>query len=182
MMGTRERILEVAAALFAERGYAATSVRDIAAELGIANPSLYHHFKSKSDLLIELLKEPLRRVEIVLAEAEQLTGEARTRRILEGFLESLEVHSGIVLTVSRDTTEIPESLRQVALDMRPYITALMAEATANDNRDLRIMMAIGAVDGVVKGLTMNPKSGARFVEEFRNQRNFIIDTILKILR
>jgi AcrR family transcriptional regulator len=181
-MGTRERILEVAAALFAERGYAATSVRDIAAELGIANPSLYHHFKSKSDLLLELLKEPLRRMEMVLAEAEQLTGEARTRRILEGFLESLEVHSGIVLTVSRDTNEIPESLRQVALEMRPHITSLLAEATAEDDRDLRIMMAIGAVDGVVKRLTMGSEDEAGFVEQFQKQRSFIIDTILKILR
>lgn len=181
-MKTRERILEVAAALFAERGYAATSVRDIAAELGIANPSLYYHFKSKSDLLIELLKEPLQRVELAIAEAELLSGEARTRRILEGFLESLEVHSGILLTLSRDTNEIPEIHRQAALDRQPYITSLLAEATAEDNRDLRIMMAIGAVDGIVKGLTTTSATSAAFVEQFRNQRTFIIDTILKILR
>ena len=94
---TRQRILEVAARLFMERGYAGTSVRDIAAELGIANPSLYYHFKSKGDLLAELLSEPLERVEAAVREAEKLSGDARIRRIIGGLLAALEVHSGVAL-------------------------------------------------------------------------------------
>lgn len=84
-LDTRERILEVAARLFVERGYAGTSVRDIAKELGIANPSLYYHFKSKEEMLAELLAEPLGRVERAVEEAEGLSGDARTRRIIGGF-------------------------------------------------------------------------------------------------
>jgi AcrR family transcriptional regulator len=45
--GTRQRILEVAAGLFAERGFDGATIRDISSKLGIANPSLYYHFKSK---------------------------------------------------------------------------------------------------------------------------------------
>lgn len=51
----REKIIEAAAELFARQGYAATSTRDIAAHVGIRQPSLYHHFKLKSDILRELL-------------------------------------------------------------------------------------------------------------------------------
>lgn len=179
---TRERILEVASRLFAERGYKGTSVRDIAAELGIANPSLYYHFKSKSDLLVELLKEPLRRVEIAVAEAEELSGDARTRRIIAGMLEALEVHSGIALTASRDYKEIPDTHRKIALQMQPYITELLVDATIEDNRKLRILMAIGAVEGVVKDLIVSSIDSETFVTEFRAQREHIIDLILKILR
>lgn len=97
-MEMRERILAVAGRLFAERGYDQTSVRDIAAELGIANPSLYHHFASKSELLGVLLREPLEHVHEAVLAAAQLEGEARTRCLLEGLLGALEVHSGIALT------------------------------------------------------------------------------------
>jgi AcrR family transcriptional regulator len=54
---TREVILEAAERLFAERGFAATSVRDIVAEAGISAPSLYHFFGSKEKLLVDLINE-----------------------------------------------------------------------------------------------------------------------------
>ncbi|WP_107676471.1 TetR/AcrR family transcriptional regulator [Agrobacterium sp. LAD9] len=45
-------ILEAAAALFAERGYAATSVRDIGEQVGLLGGSLYHYIKSKEALFV----------------------------------------------------------------------------------------------------------------------------------
>lgn len=55
--GTREVILEAAERLFAERGFAATSVRDIVGEAGTSAPSLYHFFGSKENLLVELIND-----------------------------------------------------------------------------------------------------------------------------
>ncbi|MEQ8516803.1 MAG: TetR/AcrR family transcriptional regulator [Chromatocurvus sp.] len=49
----RDDVLEAAAALFATKGYAATSIRDIAHEVGILSGSLYYHFASKEELLLE---------------------------------------------------------------------------------------------------------------------------------
>jgi len=57
---TRERILEAAAALFATRGFHGTSTRDIAREVGIQQPSLFHHFPTKQSILSELLEQDLR--------------------------------------------------------------------------------------------------------------------------
>jgi AcrR family transcriptional regulator len=51
----RARIVEVAIRHFAERGYSAARVEDIAAQLGIAKGSVFQHFKSK-DGLFELLR------------------------------------------------------------------------------------------------------------------------------
>jgi AcrR family transcriptional regulator len=89
---TRKRILSVAANLFAHKGYANTTVRDIAAGLGISNPSLYHHFPSKADILLELIAEPLACVERAVVAAMQLEGEARTRCIVGGLLDAIESH------------------------------------------------------------------------------------------
>jgi AcrR family transcriptional regulator len=59
---TRERILDVAERLFAERGLAGTAVRDIAREAGLTAPSLYNHFDGKQALYEAVLArgvEPL---------------------------------------------------------------------------------------------------------------------------
>lgn len=51
----REAAIVAAARLFAERGYQAVSIDDIGAAAGVAGPSLYHHFPSKSAILIAQL-------------------------------------------------------------------------------------------------------------------------------
>ena len=52
----RDQILAIAAELFAERGFAATTVREIADSAGILSGSLYHHFDSKESMVEELLR------------------------------------------------------------------------------------------------------------------------------
>ena len=51
----REELLRIAGALFAERGFKNTTVRDIADAAGILSGSLYHHFDSKESMVDELL-------------------------------------------------------------------------------------------------------------------------------
>jgi AcrR family transcriptional regulator len=52
----REEILAIAAELFAARGFATTTVRDIADGAGILSGSLYHHFDSKESMVDEILR------------------------------------------------------------------------------------------------------------------------------
>src|SRR6478609_7789077 len=52
----RDELLEIAAALFAEKGFKNTTVRDIADAAGILSGSLYHHFDSKESMVDEILQ------------------------------------------------------------------------------------------------------------------------------
>jgi len=54
--GSRERLLDAAESLFGERGYDATSIRDIAARSGDTLGTLSHHFRSKELLLTEVVR------------------------------------------------------------------------------------------------------------------------------
>jgi AcrR family transcriptional regulator len=51
MSARRTELNRIAARLFAERGYQGTSLADLAEQLGVQKPSLYHHIDSKEDLL-----------------------------------------------------------------------------------------------------------------------------------
>jgi AcrR family transcriptional regulator len=68
----RERILESAYELFAQRGVQAVGVDEVVRQSGVAKATLYHHFPSKDDLVVEFLK--LREQRWTLAWVE---GEAR---------------------------------------------------------------------------------------------------------
>lgn len=54
-LSTRDRILAAAMRLFAENGYSATSVRQIAQEVGLRESSLYNHFQNKDEILPETM-------------------------------------------------------------------------------------------------------------------------------
>ena len=56
-MGSRQRILLVAARLFRERGYHATTIRAISEPVGMLSGSLFHHFRSKHQILLEVMRE-----------------------------------------------------------------------------------------------------------------------------
>jgi TetR/AcrR family transcriptional regulator, cholesterol catabolism regulator len=81
----RDELLELAAAMIAERGLRATTVRDIADSAGILSGSLYHHFKSKEQMVEEVLKDFL----------DWLFG--RYLEILEGETNPLEQLKGLFM-------------------------------------------------------------------------------------
>jgi AcrR family transcriptional regulator len=57
--GTADRILDAAEDLFAEKGYSATSLGEVADRVGIRSPSLYNHFKNKEALYRAVLERLL---------------------------------------------------------------------------------------------------------------------------
>ena len=59
---TRQAILETATRLFMQKGFGQTSTRDIAKEIGITQPALYHHFSDKEVLFLSVMTEFSRKV------------------------------------------------------------------------------------------------------------------------
>jgi len=55
LTGTKKKIYDVALKLFAEKGYKATTVREIARNVGIQQSAIYNHFKNKEAILDEII-------------------------------------------------------------------------------------------------------------------------------
>lgn len=66
---SRDTLLEAACELFAERGYRATSMKDIAHALGVRAPSLYNHVSAKQDILYAIMDRAMDRAITALGAA-----------------------------------------------------------------------------------------------------------------
>ena len=83
---TKERIPIVALRLFAEKGYEATSMREIAEHLGITKPALYYHFDSKEAIVRELLHD-------LLGQVAELVSWARQQKVTPGLRRDVLLRS-----------------------------------------------------------------------------------------
>ncbi|WP_113703124.1 TetR/AcrR family transcriptional regulator [Nonomuraea lactucae] len=79
---TRTRIQEIALRLFTEQGYEATSLREIAEELGVTKAALYYHFKTKDDIVASLADVRMQEIEKLLAWIRTRPKTPETRREL----------------------------------------------------------------------------------------------------
>ena len=89
--GRRGQLLRESARLFREKGYDATSVRDIAAATGLQSGSWVYHFKTKQDILAAVMEEGLQqalaRIEAIAAQ--QLSPREQFRALLRTHLDTL---------------------------------------------------------------------------------------------
>lgn len=79
----RDRLLAAAARLFRQRGYAATTVREIGAEVGILSGSLFHHVRSKEEILFAVMER------VIAAMLADLTAELARAERAEARLRAL---------------------------------------------------------------------------------------------
>ena len=88
---TRERILDVAEGIFADRGFDGTTLRDVASRVGIRTPSLYNHFRSKEALYAAVLERVVEPVLELLSEIVQAGPDERpdSRDVVERVMELL---------------------------------------------------------------------------------------------
>jgi AcrR family transcriptional regulator len=90
-VNSRERLLETATELFAEKGYAGASVREIVEKAGVSKPVLYYYFKSKEGLFYAILEWAAGVQQNVLNEIFEAPG-----TVLERFIFLYRrVHAGI---------------------------------------------------------------------------------------
>jgi AcrR family transcriptional regulator len=123
-------VLRAAIELFNRKGYDATSIGDIAEELGITKSAVYHHVPSKDHLLAEALDEALRELEAAVSAAAAADGSAydRLRGVVRRSVAVLVEHQPAVTLLLR--VHGNSQTETTALDRRRRIDARLAVLVA----------------------------------------------------
>jgi TetR/AcrR family transcriptional regulator len=151
---TRERILDAAEEIFAERGFDGATLRDVAARVGLRNPSLYNHFDSKDALYAAVLERGVGPVMRVLSDF-VARGETDSAGVVRRMMEILADHPHLPRLVQHETLAGGQRLTPM---LREWIIPVldrgqeMARARAGDSwPDEQIPFLVLAVYHIVVG-------------------------------
>lgn len=154
---TRERILDVALALFNEQGYDSASLRDIAERLGMTKAALYYHFERKEDILLEL---HLRLHAIGNETLEQLANLSEAKQaeawpaIFDRFIDQIFENSDLFLLHVRNANALKvlannERHQAENEDVEERMRQLLSSREIPVAKRVRIAASIGAVTAVI---------------------------------
>ncbi len=117
----RGKLLRAAVELFREQGYERTTVRDLAAKIGIQSGSIFHHFRSKPEILHAVVEECIRitTARLQAAVAEHAQPGDQLRALIRSELESINGGDGDALSVTVfEWRSLPEQSQQELLVWR----------------------------------------------------------------
>ena len=129
-MGTRKRLLENGAALFATKGFHGVGVEELGDSVGLTGPSLYRHFRTKGALLAEMLISVSKALlegakEIV---AEDLAGEETLTELINRHIEFAISNPDLIRVQERDFSNLDQvDARQVRRLQRQYVELWVAQ-------------------------------------------------------
>ena len=144
---SREAVIRAAVRLCTARGYDATSMDNVASELGISKSALYHHISSKEEILELTVVQALSRLEAVaeeMAEADVSAGE-KVRGLLRGSIEVLcsDPKSVALLLRLRGNSEVERSAlerrRILTRSVIPLVAAAQEEGAIRSDVDASLL-------------------------------------------
>ena len=117
---SRERLLAVSARLFAEGGFEATSMRDIAGKAGMLAGSMYYHFPSKNDLIAAVYEAGVAEIGAAVDEAVESKHDPWTRleAACAAHLRSLLADSAHAAVMTADLRRLEPRLRRRLVTLR----------------------------------------------------------------
>ncbi|NDL57729.1 TetR/AcrR family transcriptional regulator [Phytoactinopolyspora mesophila] len=149
---TASRIREVALDLFSRNGYEKTSLREIAEVLGITKAAVYYHYRSKVDILDDLLRPIADEEEKILADASRIVLDS-----VEGRLGLIERYLDLVLKYRELTGYIVSDIvgasnsRMVPRLQRHdrQLMTLLSQGDLSLPEQVRTLAALGAVMAIL---------------------------------
>jgi AcrR family transcriptional regulator len=123
---TRSRLIETAFELFSGRGISATRTLEVARKAGVSHGTVFAHFPTKEQLIVEVIEEYGRRV--VERIHERVERGAPVRRVLQAHLEGLAEYESFYARLVIEGPSLPFEARTALLGIQSAISFHLAEA------------------------------------------------------
>ena len=140
----RQAIEEVASDLFRERGYAATSIRDIARALSVQGASLYAHVTSKEDVLWAIVDRAATRFEAAADRAEEDADTRRPGDPADAIAELVRAHIDVLTGDVDEAGVFVHEWRALGPERRAAILARRDAYESRFRRRIEAGIAVGA--------------------------------------
>jgi AcrR family transcriptional regulator len=140
----RQAIEDVASDLFRERGYAATSIRDIARALSVQGASLYAHVTSKEDVLWAIVDRAATRFEAAADRAEAEAEQQRPGDPAEAIAALVEAHVDVLTADVDEAGVFMNEWRSLGGERRSRILERRDAYQARFRRHVEAGMSVGA--------------------------------------
>ncbi|WP_101947031.1 TetR/AcrR family transcriptional regulator [Mycobacterium sp. 3519A] len=148
---TRTRLIDAAVDLFTRHSYAGTSLQMIADELGFTKAAIYHHFRTREQLLAAVLEPMLDELRAVVEAAQaKRTAHARAEHMLTGYATLAVRNRGLVAVLAADpsvATALSERAEWGELIGRQL--ALLADVDSGPGGEVKAAMVFAGMAGAV---------------------------------
>lgn len=146
----RDRLFAGMARVMMRRGYAATTVDEIASESGVSRKALYTHFSDKEDVLLQAHRAIIEQITAGAgaAAAEQDDWRAALRALLDWGLELFAREPALANLSLIEVAAATPASRQLQRDTLNRIRMLIEQATADNDRPVSDV----AIDGMLGGM------------------------------
>jgi AcrR family transcriptional regulator len=133
----RRQILQAAAELFTQRGFHATSVREIGEHLGIGQSSLYYHAKNKAQILVDINAQLM---DGLVAEMEEIGGRTasgidKLGAVVHALLRKIEEQQAAVTVVLHERRSIPDEAAVELQEKRDRVDEIIDEILRSGMED-----------------------------------------------
>lgn len=137
------RLLQAAARLFKEKGYERTTVRDLAAEVGIQSGSLFHHYPNKEAILLAVMEETIKlNTELMKDSIEQANdSKEQVLALIQCELESILGETSAAMTVLvYEWRSLSEAGQKQVLKLREIYESLWISALSKAKEDGHVVI------------------------------------------
>jgi AcrR family transcriptional regulator len=177
---TRRRILDTATKLFAGRGYAGTSIRDISEQLGMTKGSLYYHFASKEDLLFALLEPCFDALDAFVAAARSRVG-ALDQELVSRLVDVLDEHAPVLRPLVADPTVHRAKIHGHLLPERLLELQRVISGSPDQGAMLRARCALAVINSGVLAPHLSRFSTKVPSRLSADERRFVIEAAVAVL-
>ena len=185
---TRDDILDAAAQVFRQKGFHGASMSDIASALDVQKASLYHHVKSKQEILLALLDRALIMLTDHIASivAQAVPADQKLRQMIRGYLSALSENTDLTAVLLFEHRSLDKKSHSRHVPQRDTFEALWRDVINEGVRskvfDLKDTgLAVRALMGVMNWtLTWYHPDGGKSIEQIADDySDFVLKGMLR---
>lgn len=184
-LATRRLIIRTAKEEFIEKGFLQTKTAAIAKRAGIAHGTLFSHFASKEELIVEVFSGELMKMNNELHSC--LDRADRLEELLESYLDYLAGEEQFFSTINKELPHYEDSLRREIFfresGIRGYFyKAIEKGIEAGEYKEVDLTMCLTFLFGTINYLLCNRESLVGKGSIVKEKRGSIIETFLKMIK